>query len=57
MKRPYQPTDFADWASIPRVRADRDTPLLWDETAADIEVIWVGSEPEYFLIQGWTLIC
>jgi hypothetical protein len=22
-----------------------------------MQVIWVKSEPEYFLIQGWTLIC
>ena len=26
----------------PRVRDDRDTPLEWDETAADMAVIWVG---------------
>ena len=31
-----------------RVRDDRDTPLMWDETAADMEVIWVGTEREYF---------
>jgi hypothetical protein len=23
----------------------------------DMQVIWVKSEPEYFSIQGWTLIC
>src|SRR6202795_4190991 len=32
----------------PRVRDDRDTPLVWDETAAVIEVIWVGAEQKYF---------
>jgi hypothetical protein len=31
-----------------RVRDDRDTPLLWDETRADMEVIWVGTERKYF---------
>jgi hypothetical protein len=25
----------------PRVNDDRDTPLMWDETVTDIEVIWV----------------
>src|SRR5882757_11197957 len=34
----------------PRVRDDRDTPLVWDETAAVIEVIWVGAEQENFLL-------
>src|SRR5882672_3900539 len=33
-----------------RVRDDRDTPLVWDETAAVIEVIWVGAEQENFLL-------
>src|SRR6266850_211087 len=33
-----------------RVRDDRDTPLVWDETAAVIEVIWVGAEPENFFL-------
>jgi hypothetical protein len=23
----------------------------------DMQVIWVKSEPEYFSIRGWTLIC
>jgi hypothetical protein len=34
----------------PRVRDDRDTPLVWDETAAVIEVIWVGAEQKNFLL-------
>src|SRR6266581_8718782 len=34
----------------PRVRDDRDTPLVWDETDAVIEVIWVGAEQENFLL-------
>jgi len=33
-----------------RVRDDRDTPLVWDETAAVIEVIWVGAEQENFFL-------
>src|SRR3982074_2662900 len=33
-----------------RVRDDRDTPLVWDETAAVIEVIWVGAEQKNFLL-------
>src|SRR5882724_176417 len=33
-----------------RVRDDRDTPLVWDETAAVIEVIWVGAEQQNFLL-------
>jgi hypothetical protein len=36
----------------PRVRDDRDTPLMWDETAKLIEVIWVKREEEYFCNQG-----
>jgi len=35
-------------------------PSVWDGTAADIEVIWVGREQEYFCNRGWTaklLIC
>jgi hypothetical protein len=38
----------------PRVRDDRDTPLLGDETARDIEVIWVRRERKYFCKRGWT---
>ena len=38
----------------PRVRDDRDTPLLRDGTVADIEVIWVRRKPESFCKRGWT---
>ena len=31
----------------PRVRDYRDTPLEWDETAADTEVIWVSAERDF----------
>src|SRR5258708_23935117 len=37
-----------------RVRDDRDTPLEWDETAGDIEVIWVKRERIYFCKWDWT---
>jgi hypothetical protein len=37
-----------------RVRDDRDTPLEWDEMAANKEVIWVERKPKYFCGQGWT---
>jgi hypothetical protein len=29
-------------------------PLEWDETAVDIEVIWVNRKPEYFFKRDWT---
>jgi hypothetical protein len=32
----------------PRVRDDREPPLMWDETAAGIEVIWGRREQNYF---------
>ena len=38
----------------PRVRDDRDTPLEWDETAAESEVICVFGKSEYFCKRGWT---
>src|ERR1700678_3108694 len=38
----------------PRVRDDRDTPLVWDETAKDMQVIWGEMESEYFCQRGWT---
>src|SRR3954453_14835600 len=37
-----------------RVRDDRDTPLLGDETARNIEVFWVKQKTEYFCGHGWT---
>ena len=38
----------------PRVRDDREPPLMWDGTAAICEVIWVGREQKYFCETGWT---
>jgi hypothetical protein len=35
-----------------RVRDDRDTPLLWDETGADMQMIWVGREAGIFFAMG-----
>jgi hypothetical protein len=35
-----------------RVRDDRDTPLKWNETGADMPVICVGREAEIFLAMG-----
>jgi hypothetical protein len=37
-----------------RVRDDRDTPLVWDETAAGMRVIWGKTEQEYFSLWEWT---
>jgi hypothetical protein len=36
----------------PRVRDDREPPLMWDETAIICEVIWVRREEEIFLEMG-----
>src|SRR6266436_6533983 len=44
----------ASTASHPNVRDDRDTPLVRDETAESIRLIWVFSEAEYFSREGWT---
>jgi hypothetical protein len=38
----------------PRVRDDRDTPLEWDETGMDIQVICGFGKAEYFCGRGWT---
>ena len=38
----------ASTASHPNVRDDRDTPLVRDETASVISLIWGGREAEYF---------
>jgi hypothetical protein len=40
---------------LPRVRDDRDTPLMWDRTVVISEVIWVGGEQKYFCKKGWTV--
>jgi hypothetical protein len=36
----------------PRVRDDREPPLMWDETAVICEVIWVWREEEIFSEMG-----
>ena len=38
----------------PRVRDDREPPLRWDETARDMQVIWVRRDREYFCGEDWT---
>jgi hypothetical protein len=38
----------------PRVRDDREPPLQWDETARDMQLIWVGRESKYFFEGDWT---
>ena len=48
---------LASIASPPYVRDDRETPLCVGRDGENEEVSWVKSEAEYFLIQGWTLIC
>jgi hypothetical protein len=45
---------LASIASQPYVRDDRETPLCVGRDASDVEVICVGSEPEYFFKGGWT---
>jgi hypothetical protein len=50
----------ASTASHPNVRDDRDTPLVRDETAMNMQVIWANMESKYFCERGWTgkpLIC
>jgi hypothetical protein len=44
----------ASTASRPAFRDDRDTPLMRDETARDIDLIWVRREWKYFCKQDWT---
>jgi hypothetical protein len=38
----------------PRVRDDRDTPLMRDETAENMDLIWVRHEQKYFCKWLWT---
>jgi len=39
---------------LPRVRDDRETPLVWDGMARNKPVIWVACEAEYFWPDDWT---
>jgi hypothetical protein len=50
-------TPLTSIASQPYVRDDRETPLCAGRDGENEQVSWVKSEAEYFLIQGWTLIC
>ncbi len=38
----------------PNVRDDRETPLMWDGTIIDMEVIWGKREAKYFFKSDWT---
>jgi hypothetical protein len=38
----------------PRVRDDRASAPLWDETVSDILLIWVCGEAKFFYRWGWT---
>jgi hypothetical protein len=38
----------------PRVRDDRDTPLLWDGMRKVLDVIWGVRKQEYFCKEDWT---
>ena len=49
-----RPTLPASTASHPNVRDDRDTPLVGDETATDMQVICVNMKSKYFCKWGWT---
>jgi hypothetical protein len=44
----------ASTAPHPNVRDDHDTPLVGDETAMDMQVIWANLESKYFCKRGWT---
>src|SRR5258705_2710075 len=57
--RPALPSRFtpgaaASTASHPNVRDDRDTPLVGDEMAGFLELIWGRREGEYFCGREWT---
>jgi hypothetical protein len=49
-----RPTLPASTASHPDVRDDRDTPLVGDETATDMQVICANMKSKYFCKRGWT---
>jgi hypothetical protein len=44
----------ASTASRSYVRDDRETPLVWDGMATDIDLIWGVREQEYFCKGDWT---
>src|SRR5258706_8834502 len=57
---PYASAPFVTCAArvhrIPPHVRDVRTPLCWDGTVIDIEVIWVRCEAKYFCKRGWTRI-
>jgi hypothetical protein len=46
------PDAAASTASHPNVRDDREPPLMGDEMATVVNVIWVNREAIYFLKEG-----
>ena len=50
----FAPDAAASTASHPNVCDDPDTPLVGDETAGFLAVIWGEGEEEYFLRRVWT---
>jgi hypothetical protein len=51
---PFAPDAAASTASHPNVRDDRDPPLLRDETARFVGLIWGKEEAVYFCEGDWT---
>jgi hypothetical protein len=46
----FTPDAAASTASRPAFCDDRETPLIRDETAGDMPVIWAGGKQKYFFL-------
>ena len=51
---PFVKSAATSTASRPNVRDDRETPLVWDGMAGDMEVICAKREGKYFFGKDWT---
>jgi hypothetical protein len=51
---PFVHSASASTASRSNVRDDRETPLMWDGMARDMDLIWGKREGKYFLRWDWT---
>jgi hypothetical protein len=51
---PFVKGAFASTASRTNVRDDRETPLMWDGMAGNMDLIWDKREAKYFLRGNWT---
>jgi hypothetical protein len=51
---PFVKGAFASTASRTNVRDDRETPLMWDGMAGNMDLIWDKREAKYFLRGDWT---